>query len=313
MTSTATPSRWPFGLALAAALSAVPLVLFGGSVTTIGAGMAVEGWWIAEGHFMVFFPIEEWFRDTATFVEHTHRLFGVLVGLFAIGTVVATFLKDARGRARGLSLAALLAVCGQGALGGFRVLENSPDLAFVHGAFAQAVLALLFATALYLSPRWTAGSEARQDATPGLRRIATWTAGAVYLQIVAGAWYRHALRPVSTPESAPRFLVHVVLAFLVVALVIALAKTLDDIGTPATRTLRQRVLWLLGLQVSLGLLALMGYRPGAVGPIEWTLAILHVLGGGLLLFQCVHVRMWAAAASTSAQPSLRGRLEGGTA
>ena len=36
------------------------------------------------GHFsdfLLFFPLESWLRDTATFVEHTHRLFGVLVGL----------------------------------------------------------------------------------------------------------------------------------------------------------------------------------------------------------------------------------------
>ena len=141
------PGPWPHRLALAAALAAVPLVLFGGSVTTIGAGMAVDGWLVAEGHFLLFFPVEQWFHDTATFVEHTHRLFGVLVGIFALASVVASFLRE-RPAARVLSLGALIAVCAQGTLGGLRVLEDDSELAFLHGALAQAVFALLCAHAL---------------------------------------------------------------------------------------------------------------------------------------------------------------------
>jgi len=314
---TSSPSPWPFRLALATAACAVPLVLFGGSVTTIGAGMAVDGWLIAEGHFLVLFPIESWFRDTATFVEHTHRLFGVLVGLFAVATLLAALRFDRRRRARALALLSLLAVGGQGAVGGLRVLEDSPRFAFLHGALAQAVLALLCCTAVYLSPRWTGRRGERALATANLRLAATWTTLAVYAQVVAGAWYRHALRPAATPESAPRFLVHVVLAFVVVALVLSLARSLDQVGSAPARRLRNGLLWLLGIQVALGLLALIGHRPGAVGPIEWTLSIAHVLGGGLLLFQAARARMWASGADPGrSEPTVEGRysaLEGRTA
>ena len=52
------PGLWPARAALASVVFAVPLVLFGGSVTTLGAGMAVDGWLVAEGHFLLFFPLE---------------------------------------------------------------------------------------------------------------------------------------------------------------------------------------------------------------------------------------------------------------
>ncbi len=288
-------SPWPFRLALCMAACAVPLVLFGGSVTTLGAGMAVDGWLIAEGHFLVLFPIESWFRDTATFVEHTHRLFGVLVGLFAVATLVSTFVVKVRTRARGFALLALLAVCAQGALGGFRVLENDPQLAFVHGALAQAVFALLACTAFVLSPRaYGAGRTGVADgARVGLRRAATFAVLAVYGQIVLGAWYRHALRPSATDGAALRLMGHILGAFLVIAAVVLLARALDRVGTELARKKRRTLVHLIGLQIGLGVLALVGYRPGAVGPIEWILSIAHVLGGGLLLFHTAALRMWA--------------------
>ena len=159
-------------------LSAVPLVLFGGSVTTLGAGMAVEGWLVAEGHFLLFFPIESWFRDTETFVEHTHRLFGVLVGLFAVLAVGAAFRSGSR-RARVVTTIALLCVVGQGAVGGFRVLEDAPELAFMHGVLAQGVFAMLGVCALVTSRAWAsaptaAGGESVGEAREGARGLRTF-------------------------------------------------------------------------------------------------------------------------------------------
>jgi cytochrome c oxidase assembly protein subunit 15 len=119
-------SPWAARAALLTAVCAVPLVLFGGSVTTLGAGMAVDGWLIAEGHFLLFFPVEKWFRDTPTFVEHTHRLFGVLVGLCA--GVRARARDSARGQ-RGASPARWwrCSRCApRGTLGGLRVLRTIP-------------------------------------------------------------------------------------------------------------------------------------------------------------------------------------------
>jgi cytochrome c oxidase assembly protein subunit 15 len=111
------------------------------------------------------------------FYEHAHRLLGTLVG--ATTLALAVYLSLQRGR-RGLSqfssacphgqaengtvpfngtvrLAAGLfwtagaCVLVQGILGGFRVTENSPALAVVHGFFAHVVLGLLVAAAVLLS------------------------------------------------------------------------------------------------------------------------------------------------------------------
>jgi len=183
--STSPTSPWAARLTFAAALFALPLVLFGGSITTIGAGMAVEGWLVAEGHFLVFFPVEEWFRDVGTFVEHTHRLWGVLVGLCCLGAVFAAWRA---GAGLGAALVALVAVCVQGTIGGMRVEENSPQLAFLHGVFGQVTFATLLACALVLSRRWrSAGTPTMQ---PFRRRARPWRRPGRRRSTCAGRWTR---------------------------------------------------------------------------------------------------------------------------
>ncbi len=289
------PSPWPFRWAAAAALSAVPLVLFGGSVTTIGAGMAVDGWLVAEGYFLLFFPVEKWFRDTATFVEHSHRLFGVLVGVFALLALGATLLRDRRRSAKLLALVATLLVALQGLLGGLRVLADDSRLAFLHGAFAQAVFAFLCATAFFLSPLWMLRAERLHDSSPSARGLALWTSVAIYAELVLGAWYRHGIRPSVEAEAPLRFLVHALGALVVLVLVSRLLAVLSRFDGDATiARARKRIGFLLGAQIVLGFLAWTSRRPGAIGPLEWGLSVAHVLGGGLLLSQTVVIWMWLA-------------------
>lgn len=289
-TDTTTGGPWAGRCALGAAASAVPLVLFGGSVTTLGAGMAVQGWLIAEGHFLVFFPVDKWFRDVGTFVEHTHRLFGILVGLFLLAGLACSWRAGAR--ARGWALATLVAVVGQGALGGFRVLENSPELAFVHGAVAQAVFALLclnaFTQLSAAAPRAPLAAPALAAAR-GLQPAAWLALGVLYAQVVIGAWYRHGLRPEPVPGHLARFALHALGAVLVLGALAHLVRRGNDLlasGAELPVRLRRALLWLprlLLVQLLLGGLAWAGFRPGAIGPAEWLLSVAHVLGGALLL------------------------------
>ncbi|MEX1024583.1 MAG: COX15/CtaA family protein [Planctomycetota bacterium] len=287
-------SPWPSRLTFLAALFALPLVLFGGSVTTIGAGMAVEGWLVAEGHFLVFFPVDAWFRDVGTFVEHTHRLWGVLVGMACVLSVLCCWRA---GRGLGPALLALGMVLGQGALGGFRVLENSPQLAFLHGVFGQVTLAVLIGVAVVLSKRWQAAPSGHD-----VPRRAGWTTLALTLvlvgQIVLGARYRHDLRPVPNDAAALGLLLHMAGAVAVLVAVIVAAKALKSAGrslgadgAPLTGSAK-RLHALFGLQVVLGLLAWAGYRADSVGPLEWGLSIAHVLFGGLFLAQAAVAWLW---------------------
>jgi cytochrome c oxidase assembly protein subunit 15 len=307
LTNDTSRGRWAYGLALCAALFAIPLVIFGGSVTTLGAGLAVEGWLVAEGHFMLFLPIDTWIGDTHRFVEHVHRIFGTIVGLFAVGSCVMAWLASKRGAqtksSAVLATTALLAVIVQGVIGGQRVELFSDDLAFLHGALAQAVLAMLFVAALVLSARWrnsnadNGGDGKEQGVTP--RGLAMTAVVVTYLQIVFGAAYRHALRPDDNPEAVGLLYVHLFVALIVFGVLLLLcrklkeASTVNGAGEHLARQ-AQRIHMLLGLQILLGLMAWMGYRPGSLAPLEWALSVLHVLVGGLLLAQVVASAMWSS-------------------
>jgi len=289
-------SRWPQRLAWATLAAAVPLLLFGGTVTTLEAGMAIDGWLVLEpgrgDHFLFFFPVEKWFRDAGTFVEHSHRLLGSLVGFLAIGTVLATFLGDRRVSARALSVAALLAVCAQGVIGGLRVLENSGELAFLHGALGQAVFAVLAATAIGLSPRWRASAPATGARASGAQRLALISLALVYTTIFLGAWLRHS-------ASFAALILHLALMLAATGALIALAARLKmAAGTGAERLLavRRGLLALLGAQLALGALSFLVIYV-TVGPTardvrQAVFPTLHVLFGGLLLAQCVSAVMW---------------------
>jgi len=307
MTSTTTPaapaSPWPRRLALAAVLAAVPLVFFGGSVTTLHAGLAIDGWIVLEpgrgDHFLWLYPIDKWFRDVGTFVEHTHRLFGSLVGLLAIGTVVATWNADRRRLPRVLSLAALVAVVAQGAIGGLRVLEKSEDLAFLHGAIAQAVFAVLGASAIAASADF--GGTARNPAALRAGRLGVLAIAATsstYVQIIAGAWLRHG-------GGNAALAVHGVLAVLVVGCGCGLAAEMHRRAgelEPAARSrllgLRRGILGLLAFQVALGVASLVvvagpsNSGSGAPGLGSSVFPTLHVLAGGALFLACVAGCMW---------------------
>jgi len=305
------PGAWPHRLALWCALASLPLVLFGGSVTTLGAGMAVDGWLIAEGHFLLFFPVEEWFRDTATFVEHTHRLFGVLVGLLAIACVACTYVSvlERRSSARLAASLALLAVGVQGTLGGLRVLADDSGLAFLHGALAQAVFALLCVNAVVLSAGWQrALAVPARDAQPlrALRSAGLLALLVLYGQVVLGAWYRHGLRPAAVAGSGLRLALHALGALLVVGALVVLARRAAALRAARAllpvgfeRALRALPVLLIA-QLILGCLAWAGYRPGALGPAEWALSILHVLGGGLLLADGAVIWMWSGRLTAAA-------------
>ena len=277
--------------------AALPLILFGGSVTSLDAGMAVDGWLTVESsqgeRLLWLFPLEDWFRDIGVFVEHSHRMVGTLVGLLAIGAVVSAFATGASDSARKVTALALFAVCVQGAIGGFRVLENSLDLAFLHGALGQAVFACLVAAAVVTSPRWSAAVPVVTEGAAALRTLATRACTIVYLMIVSGAWLRHTNDPMALA-------LHLMLLFGVLAAVVVLFKKLagfDKEGALAHLvTCGRRLGWIIKAQVLLGVLAMLAvmvwYGPSATGVPDSILPTLHVLGGALLLGQCLASRMW---------------------
>jgi len=314
------PSPWTFRVALATLIAAVPLVFLGGSVTTLHAGMAIDGWLVVEpgrgDWFMPFYPLERWLRDTGSFVEHSHRLFGTLVGLLSLATVVVSFVTRAAREVKLAASASLLAVIVQGALGGLRVLENSPELAFVHGAVGQAVFATLGAVMVISSRRF---QLARREPLQSVRRalpVALATTCIVYAQIVLGAWLRHGRNDLV-------LLAHLLMVVFVVVAVLVLGKVLRNAGeTSALARLPRWLFAALLLQALLGIMAFMSvYR--FVGPNPTTVKqalfpTLHVLGGAALLASTLASVLWswrvrgarepAGAAQTLGDGAMGGRV-----
>jgi heme a synthase len=307
---------WPRRLAWATLLAAVPLLLLGGTVTTLRAGMAIDGWLVLEpgrgDHFLLAYPVEKWFRDAGTFSEHSHRLFGTLVGLFSILYVVAACAFDRRREVVACAVASLVAICAQGALGGFRVLENSQDLAFLHGSFAQAVFALLAANVVLTSKAWRELARSACKRAAPARRWGWAALIAVYAQIVLGAWLRHS-------GAALPFALHLLGVVAVVAALVAAARqwklSYQDgqagrVDRSPLRRAARNVHLLLGVQLLLGLcatVAVLVYSGGFQGRVstgEMIFATAHVMGGALLLAQCLAGVLWSYRLVATAQEAL---------
>ena len=312
------PSDAPFRFAKATLGATCVLLLFGGLVTTIGAGMAVAGWLDAEGHFMPFFPFAKWFRDLPTFAEHTHRMVGIVVGFLTIAMVVETFRKDSRRAAKVMVLVALFAVVAQGALGGSRVLEASESLAFLHGAAAQAVFAILWCTTLFLMGSYRRGGEISPGAARTLRGVGRGVTAVIYGQILLGAWFRHSIRHATTVPSSGEtefpmtaFIAHAMGAVMVAGAVLVLAKQVRNAWESSEdkvirKVLRRQEYWLhfcFGMQFMLGLgsLATLSMDRGAIPVV--ILTTLHVLFGALTLSAAAGSSFWGARLATPASGS----------
>ena len=178
------------------------MLVAGGLVTGLEAGLAVEGWLRPEGHLLILFPLELMRRDVGTFVEHAHRLWGLLVGLATIMLMVHLWIVQRRRWICWLATALVGAVIVQGTLGGTRVTELSTALAIIHGIFGHVVLGVLVVIAAATGRAWsgdyaiTSGRVLRTDAT-----LAWWLVAVVLVQITLGTVFRH-LQPLPETPSA---------------------------------------------------------------------------------------------------------------
>ena len=118
---------------LIAALTVFLLLITGGLVTGLEAGLAVPDWPNSFGHNMLLYPLAE--MSGGIYYEHAHRLYGMLVGLTALALMIMIMVHDRRGWMRMLVVAVFLMVCIQGLMGGLRVTgtltmsqENTPQV-----------------------------------------------------------------------------------------------------------------------------------------------------------------------------------------
>lgn len=187
------PGRLPHRWAILTALVTLPLMLMGAEVTSKGVGM-VDPQGFREPWHMLKVPLQE--LGLGFVIEHSHRLLGFLVGTCTIILAILLYRKEDRKWVKTLGLLALVGICLQGALGGFRVQLNQwmgEPLKLIHGLFAQVVFSLLVTIALVTSPRWRRGfwSEANRPGAPAIRRWSILVVCAVFAQIILGGLTRH--------------------------------------------------------------------------------------------------------------------------
>jgi cytochrome c oxidase assembly protein subunit 15 len=294
---------WLARFSLVAALSALPVLLSGGLVTSTGAGLAVPDWPTSYNANMFLYPLSK--MTGGIYYEHAHRLFGSLVGLTTLVLCIIVVATEPRKWVKGVALLAFLSVCAQGVLGGIRVTsadsttataladnKTSLMLAMVHGITAQLFFALLCALAAVLSAGWIKHRDADRPAERSLRLFACLLFGAVVLQLSMGSAARHLHHP------------HILwthVGFAVFVIIFAAMAGFRAIGRcksiPAVRRLGHAVVHSVGLQAILGLITLMAVLPYQPDKVDSLAAVLlatsHQAIGALLIGAAAMLMVWA--------------------
>ena len=313
--ATSRTSSYQPALAWFAALGAAwvfGVVTLGAFTTSIHAGMAFPDWPLSNGSINP----DGWLTEIDKFAEHSHRLFGMVMGFLAIGLVTWLHLREERGWLRKLGWAALAIVVVQGLLGGKRVLLDSiavpgfemslgQMLRIPHGILAQIYVCVLFAIAAGLSRPWIEGSAAGgAGISPKVRRLAVASTLLVFVQLIVAAVMRHNNAGLAiptfplTPEgglvpSAWDFRVAIHFTHRVMAAVISVALIwlavslwrLPSVGSGFKRA-ASLIVGLLAMQIFLGAMSVWTIR----GPYYTTA---HVIGGVSIFAVVFTVAWWA--------------------
>ncbi|HYF07505.1 MAG TPA: COX15/CtaA family protein [Acetobacteraceae bacterium] len=260
---------WLARYAVVCVIAVLPLLAVGGLVTSTNAGMAVPDWPNTYGTNMFLYPLGPRMQTGGVedphkvYLEHSHRLFGTLVGMATLVLVIWAVRSRIGGGLKALAVSVFALVVLQGVLGGTRVLRGSSDVtkderwwAVMHGVLGQLVFALLVALSAKLWLRNTGGGpEITSPLARRCRFFATAAMHATVLQLVFGAMYRH-LRSPHVLWSHVGFSLIVALAGVMAgATAVALARDPAGIAHPAGRAVRRLGAWtagLVALQFALG-------------------------------------------------------------
>jgi cytochrome c oxidase assembly protein subunit 15 len=294
------PVNWTGALAAVAVGATFLLIVAGGLVTSHEAGLAVVDWPNSYGYNIFLYPLSR--MTGGIYYEHAHRLAGSLVGLTTL--VLAAHLQRVERRAwvKRLGWAGLVVVIVQGLLGGLRVtghltLSTDPAavapsivLAVVHGTLAQLFFCLMVALAAFTSTGWLVAPAPREDVRAAIdRAFTTLLVPVLMVQLVLGAVQRHL---------SQMLMVHIAFAMVVVILAMAAAVRATSLygGEPVLRRLGRATIWLVSIQVTLGVLAFAAVSTRAPGAapdaFEVLAATAHQANGALLLGAAVLLLVW---------------------
>jgi heme a synthase len=177
-------------LAVLLSLLTVALLVAGALVTSNEAGDSVPDWPLSFGR---------WLINSNNFVanvryEYSHRLIAGVVGATTLLLAAWTFFSDRRRWMRRLALVAFAGVVAQAAIGGMRVRfpEYKALIAVSHALVAQSFFAVVVAIAVFTSRSWWLSRNAKSDSAGlPLSKLVSVAVGAVLIQLVLGAGFRH--------------------------------------------------------------------------------------------------------------------------
>jgi cytochrome c oxidase assembly protein subunit 15 len=268
MTKPTHPLRpWTHRLALLVVLVTLVMLLAGGATTTMKSGDSEPGW---------SFRFWEWFISWSRlrkgregpFYELSHRQVGTVLGFLMLWLLGFLWRSEPRAWVRRSAILAFVLMVGQGILGGVRVLMlNKPEYqswadalggfdgariisSMVHAGLGYALFSLLCAIAWATSAQTACEPVARAGTRLAeLRSGVVWTVGAIFVQLMLGAWVRHA------GLGIPLVLLHVVGALPVALFCVWLAvkgHASRDVA-PLVDTSAFRLLVLVQIQILLGI------------------------------------------------------------
>ncbi len=274
----------PHWFALIATVFTWPLLFVGGLVTTYKVGMAVPDWPTTFGMNMFLYDMTR--ASWGVFGEHTHRLYGAAVGFFTILLMIDFLIFERRRWMKAMGVVALLAVIGQGLLGGLRVTRGSTLLAAVHGCTAQAFFALMVGLCVWTGRSWF-NRERTKSGSGRMRRMSAGLLALVYSQVLVGAWLRHY-------SKVDALWVHSAMAVAVLALgAVTVASVFRGRSDRPELVLAGWALSVaLGLQIVLGIAAWWMLRPfnGTIHTVSFFSAMIrtgHQANAGLLIGSAV--------------------------
>lgn len=286
MMNSTTRYRWSHRLAwVMAALALLPISV-GAVVTTVGAGMAFADWPTSDGLGMLSYP---WLQSSGhKFLEHGHRLAGMMIGIVSLVFAAWAFGADKRPIVRWFAGMILLSVIGQGVLGGFRVLLDEKHMALIHGHFAAWVFTAMCLTVLATRTIEHTLADAERPHL-GLLIASGFAFVTVFVQYLLGGQLRHL-------DSSHAWLVHPWFAMAVVVAVLLVHFLAGRQNLPRIQTAAHLALGLVFLQAAVGLFtwgAKYGYPQWDImaeplSPARVALSTLHKVVG-LLTFAAIGV------------------------
>jgi cytochrome c oxidase assembly protein subunit 15 len=266
-------------LAILLCCMTVVLLVAGALVTSNEAGDSVPDWPVSFGR---------WLISSNNFVanvrfEYSHRVIAGVVGLTTLLLAAWAHLSDRRSWVRKLGWVAFAGVVAQAGIGGLRVLFPAYKalIAVPHALVAQSFFGVVVAVVVFTSRSWSGPRQVKPDAggTP-LRKMVTATVGAVLIQLVLGAGFRHQAFGI-----VPHILGALAVTVLIVSTVVTVIRRHGDddyLARPG-----KVALGLLMVQLCLGVGAYIARlasasEPQPVEPMI-SLTVAHLVVGGLTL------------------------------